>query len=113
MSMQQGRYEIMRNYMPKLGTLGLDMMFRTCTVQVNLDFSSQANMIRKFRADLALQLVRLKKYLEMRGADGGPWRRLCALPAFCVFAFLICKCIPITNYSLGKIKQHFFENSSN
>ncbi|KAK6935389.1 Glutamate--cysteine ligase, GCS2 [Dillenia turbinata] len=190
--MPKGRYEIMRNYMPKVGTLGLDMMFRTCTVQVNLDFSSEADMIRKFRAGLALQPiataifanspftegkpngylsmrshiwsdtdnnragmlpfvfdnsfgfewyveyaldvpmyfvyrkkkyidcagmsfrdfmagklapipgelptlndwenhlttifpeVRLKRYLEMRGADGGPWRRLCALPAFWV-----------------------------
>ncbi|GFS37144.1 glutamate-cysteine ligase [Actinidia rufa] len=185
----QGRYEIMRNYMPKVGSLGLDTMFRTCTVQVNLDFSSEADMIRKFRAGLALQPhyfanspftegkpngylsmrshiwtdtdnnrtgmlpfvfddsfgfeqyvdyaldvpmyfvyrakkyidctgmsfrdfmsgklpplpgelptlndwenhlttifpeVRLKRYLEMRGADGGPWRRLCALPAFWV-----------------------------
>ncbi|KAI7988361.1 hypothetical protein LOK49_LG13G01165 [Camellia lanceoleosa] len=51
----RGRYEIMRNYMPKVGSLGLDMMFRTCTVQVNLDFSSEADMIRKFRASLALQ----------------------------------------------------------
>ncbi|KAI7757103.1 hypothetical protein M8C21_034057 [Ambrosia artemisiifolia] len=190
--LKQGRYEIMRNYMPKVGSLGLDMMFRTCTVQVNLDFSSEADMIRKFRAGLALQPiatalfanspftegkpngflsmrsqiwtdtdndragmlpfvfddtfgfeqyveyaldvpmyfvyrkkkyincaglsfrdflagklapipgeyptlndwenhlttifpeVRLKRYLEMRGADGGPWRRLCALPAFWV-----------------------------
>ncbi|KAF6987968.1 hypothetical protein CFC21_005557 [Triticum aestivum] len=190
--MPKGRYEIMRNYMPKVGTLGLDMMFRTCTVQVNLDFSSEQDMIRKFRASLALQPiataifanspfkegkpngflslrshiwtdtdnnrsgmlpfvfddsfgfeqyvdyaldvpmyfvyrnktyidctgmsfrdfmagklpqvpgelptlndwenhlttifpeVRLKRYMEMRGADGGPWRRLCALPAFWV-----------------------------
>ncbi|CAD6273081.1 unnamed protein product [Miscanthus lutarioriparius] len=190
--MPKGRSEIMRNYMPKVGTLGLDMMFRTCTVQVNLDFSSEQDMIRKFRAGLALQPiataifanspfkegkpngflslrshiwtdtdnnragmlpfvfdnsfgfeqyvdyaldvpmyfvyrnkkyidctgmsfkdfmqgklpqapgelptlndwenhlttifpeVRLKRYLEMRGADGGPWRRLCALPAFWV-----------------------------
>ncbi|KAL4188014.1 hypothetical protein AMTRI_Chr09g21760 [Amborella trichopoda] len=190
--MPKGRYEIMRNYMPRVGTLGLDMMFRTCTVQVNLDFTSELDMIRKFRAGLALQPiatalfanspftegkpngylsmrshvwsdtdnnrtgmlpfvfddyfgferyvdyaldvpmyfvyrnkkyincsgmsfrdfmagklppipgelptlndwenhlttifpeVRLKRYLEMRGADGGPWRRLCALPAFWV-----------------------------
>lgn len=190
--MPKGRYEIMKKYMPKVGSLGLDMMFRTCTVQVNLDFSSEADMIRKFRAGLALQPiatalfanspftdgkpngfvsmrshiwtdtdkdrtgmlpfvfddsfgfeqyvdfaldvpmyfvyrkkkyidctgmtfrdflagklpcipgelptlndwenhlttifpeVRLKRYLEMRGADGGPWRRLCALPAFWV-----------------------------
>nr|AAL61610.1 gamma-glutamylcysteine synthetase [Allium cepa] len=190
--MPKGRYEIMRNYMPKVGSMGLDMMFRTCTVQVNLDFSSESDMVRKFRAGLSLQPiataifanspftegkpngflskrshiwtdtdnnrsgmlpfvfkdsfgfeqyvdyaldvpmyfvyrnkkyidcsglsfrdfmkgklspvpgelptlndwenhlttifpeVRLKRYLEMRGADGGPWRRLCALPAFWV-----------------------------
>lgn len=190
--MPKGRYRIMRDYMPKVGTLGLDMMLRTCTVQVNLDFSSEADMVKKFRTSLALQPVatalwanspfvegkpsgflsyrshiwtdtdsdrcgmipfifeegfgferyvdylldvpmyfvyrdgqyidasgqsfrdfmkgelpalpgqlptigdwtdhmttafpevRLKKYLEMRGADGGPWRRLCALPAFWV-----------------------------
>jgi glutamate--cysteine ligase len=190
--MPKGRYKIMREYMPKVGSLGLDMMTRTCTVQVNLDFSSQADMIKKFRVSLALQPiatalfadspftegkpngflsyrshiwtdtdphrtgmldfvfedsfgyeryvdyildvpmyfslqdgkyldlagqdfkrfmtgelatlpgtrasmkdfadhlttafpeVRLKQYLEMRGADGGPWNRLCALPAFWV-----------------------------
>ena len=190
--MPKGRYKIMREYMPKVGSLGLDMMTRTCTVQVNLDFSSEADMIKKFRVSLALQPiatalfadspftegrpngylsyrshiwtdtdkdrtgmldfvfadgfgyeryvdyildvpmyfsfqdgkyidlagqdfkkfmagelpmlpgakanmkdfadhlttafpeVRLKQYLEMRGADGGPWNRLCALPAFWV-----------------------------
>jgi glutamate--cysteine ligase len=190
--MPKGRSEIMRRYMPKVGTLGLDMMHRTCTVQVNLDFESEADMVRKYRASLALQPaatalfaaspftegkpngylsyrshiwtdtdndrsgmldfvfedgfgferyvdylldvpmyfvyrdgayidasgqsfrdfiagklpalpgqiahmgdwsdhittafpeVRLKRFLEMRGADGGPWRRLCALPALWV-----------------------------
>ncbi len=190
--MPKGRYEIMRRYMPKVGGLGLDMMTRTCTVQVNLDFADEADMVKKFRVSLALQPiatalfadspftdgkpngylsyrshiwtdtdpdrtgmldfvfddgfsferyvdylldvpmyfvhrhdryvdcagqsfrdfldgklpalpgekptmrdwsdhmttafpeVRLKKYLEMRGADGGPWNRLCALPAFWV-----------------------------
>ncbi len=190
--MPKGRYAIMRRYMPTVGQLGLDMMTRTCTVQVNLDFSDEADMVRKFRTSLALQPiatalfadspftegqpngylsyrshiwtdtdrdrtgmldfvfedgfgferyvdylldvpmyfsyrdgiyhdlagrsfrkflrgelaelpgatptlkdwadhmttafpeVRLKKYLEMRGADGGPWNRLCALPAFWV-----------------------------
>ncbi|QIK80607.1 glutamate--cysteine ligase [Lysobacter sp. HDW10] len=190
--MPKGRYKIMREYMPKVGQLGLDMMTRTCTVQVNLDYASEADMIKKFRVSLALQPVatalfadspftegkpngylsyrshiwtdtdrdrtgmldfvfdegfgyeryvdylldvpmyftyrngvymdyaghsfkkflageldglrgelptlrdwndhmttafpevRLKKYLEMRGADGGPWGRLCALPAFWV-----------------------------
>ena len=188
--MPKGRYGIMRDYMPKRGSLGLDMMTRTCTVQVNLDFSDEADMVKKFRVGLALQPiatalfadspftegrpngflsfrsqvwsdtdpdrtgmlgfvfeegfgferwtdylldvpmyfvyrngsyidasgqsfrdflagrlpalpgeqptlkdwadhmttafpeVRLKRYLEMRGADGGPWNRLCALPAF-------------------------------
>ena len=190
--MPKGRYGIMRAYMPTRGRLGLDMMTRTCTVQVNLDFASEADMVRKFRIGLALQPiatalfansafsegrpngfqsyrshvwtdtdpdrcgdlpfvfddgfgferyvdyvldvpmyfvyrdgtyidasgqsfrdflagrlpalpgerprmsdwadhlttvfteVRLKRYLEMRGADGGPWRRLCALPALWV-----------------------------
>ncbi|MSO89206.1 MAG: glutamate--cysteine ligase [Rhodospirillaceae bacterium] len=190
--MPKGRYAIMRRYMPKKGKLGLDMMLRTCTVQVNLDFSSEADMVRKFRVSMALQPVatalfanspftegkpngflsfrshvwtdtdpdrtgalpfvfeggmgferyvdylldmpmyfvyregryidvagqsfrdfmagrlpglpgevpglgdfadhltaafpevRLKRYLEMRGADGGPWKRLCALPALWV-----------------------------
>lgn len=188
--MPKGRYAIMRAYMPKKGKLGVDMMTRTCTVQVNLDYSSEADMVKKFRVGLALQPiatalfadspftegkpngyqsfrsqvwsdtdpdrtgmlgfvfedgfgferyvdylldvpmyfsyrdgeyidasgqsfrdflagklpalpgalptlkdwadhmttafpeVRLKKFLEMRGADGGPWNRLCALPAF-------------------------------
>jgi glutamate--cysteine ligase len=190
--MPKGRYRIMRDYMPKKGRMGLDMMLRTCTVQANLDYRSEADMVRKFRASLALQPlavalfanspfvegrpsgylsyrslvwtdtdpdrcgtlpfvfedgfgferyvdylldvpmyfvyrdgtyidasgqsfrdfmtgrlpalpgelpligdwmdhlttafpeVRLKSYLEMRGADGGPWRRLCALPALWV-----------------------------
>ncbi|MEM8770324.1 MAG: glutamate--cysteine ligase [Pseudomonadota bacterium] len=190
--MPKGRYGIMRNYMPKKGSLGLDMMHRTCTIQVNLDFASEADMAAKFRTSLALQPiatalfansglkdgkssgyasyrahiwtdtdpdrtgllhfvfedgfgferyvdymldvpmyfvrsggayvdaaglsfrdflkgelpaapgrlptieawedhlstafpeVRLKTFLEMRGADGGPWARICALPAFWV-----------------------------
>lgn len=190
--MPKGRYKIMRRYMPTRGNLGLDMMTRTCTVQVNLDFASEADMVKKFRVALALQPiatalfanspftegkpngflsyrsqiwtdtdpdrsgmlpfvfdegfgferwvdylldvpmyfvyrdgdyidvagksfrdfmagklegfegqapgisdwvdhmttafpeVRLKRFLEMRGADGGPWRRLCALPALWV-----------------------------
>ena len=190
--MPKSRYAIMRNYMPKVGSLGLDMMHRTCTVQVNLDFSSENDMAAKFRASLALQPiatalfansslvegkcsgyaswrahiwtdtdpdrtgllnfvfedgfgferyrdymldvpmyfvrrggkyidaaglsfrdfldgklsvlpgerphildwedhlstafpeVRLKRFLEMRGADSGPWARICALPAFWV-----------------------------
>lgn len=55
--MPKGRYKIMRNYMPKVGSMGLDMMFRTCTVQANLDFGSEADMVAKFRTSLALQPI--------------------------------------------------------
>jgi glutamate--cysteine ligase len=190
--MPKGRYKLMNNYMEDVGTMGTAMMRRTCTVQVNLDFGSEADMVQKMRVALALQPVatalfanspffegkvnkhkswrsviwrnlddartgmlpfvfdegfgfeawvqyaldvpmyfvyrngeyinalgmsfrdflkgelpalpgetpmmsdwadhlttafpeaRLKKFIEMRGADGGPWRRLCALPAFWV-----------------------------
>jgi glutamate--cysteine ligase len=191
--MPKSRYEIMTRYMPKVGKHGLDMMYRTCTIQVNLDFDSEADMRRKMQVSLKLQPlstalfanspftdgkpnglqswrgeiwtdtdnqrsglkefcfspefgfadyvewaldvpmyfvirdgryhdmthmtfrqfmagkarnevpdgmptigdwanhlstlfpdVRLKRFLEMRGADGGPWRRICALPAFWV-----------------------------
>ena len=190
--MPKGRYAIMLRHMPRVGTMGLDMMLRTCTIQVNLDYASEADMVKKFRVGLALQPlatalfanspftegrpngflsyrshiwsdtdpartgmlpfvfedgfgyeryaeymldvpmyfvyregryidaaglsfrdflrgelsvlpgekptiedwddhlstafpeVRLKTFLEMRGADGGPWNRICALPAFWV-----------------------------
>ena len=191
--MPKSRYDIMTRYMPKVGNKGLDMMYRTCTIQENLDFSSEADMRRKMQVSLKLQSmatalfasspftegkpngllswrgdiwrdtdnnraglipfafakdfgfadyvewaldvpmyfivrdgkyhdcthitfrqfmagalkgevadwepnlgdwtnhlstlfpdVRLKRFLEMRGADGGPWRRICALPAFWV-----------------------------
>lgn len=190
--MPKGRYVLMNDYMQKVGTMGTSMMRRTCTVQVNLDFGSEPDMVQKMRVALALQPVatalfanspffegkpnghkswrsriwrdldpartgmlpfvfedgfgferwvdyaldvpmyfvyrdgqyidalgqsfrdflkgelpalpgekplmsdwadhlttafpeaRMKKYIEMRGADGGPWRRLCALPAFWV-----------------------------
>ncbi|MND60387.1 Glutamate--cysteine ligase GshA [compost metagenome] len=191
--MPKSRYDIMTRYMPKVGAKGLDMMYRTCTIQVNLDFSSEEDMAAKMRVSMKLQSiatalfasspftegkpngllswrgdiwrdtdnrrsgtlpfvfdadfrfdhyvewaldvpmyfivrdgkyhdcthvtfrqfmagvlkgevadwqpnmgdwtnhlstlfpdVRLKRFLEMRGADGGPWRRICALPAFWV-----------------------------
>ena len=190
--MPKGRYQIMLDHMPRVGKLGLDMMLRTCTIQVNLDYASEADMAQTFRVGLALQPlatalfanspftegkpngyqsfrshiwsdtdphrtgmlpfvfedgfgyqryaeymldvpmyfvfrdgkyidaaglsfrdfldgnlsvlpgerptmsdwtdhlstafpeVRLKSFLEMRGADGGPWNRICALPAFWV-----------------------------
>ncbi len=55
--MPKGRYAIMRRYMPKVGSMGLDMMFRTCTVQANLDFADEADMVAKFRVSLALQPI--------------------------------------------------------
>ncbi len=55
--MPKGRYRIMLDYMPKVGRLGLDMMLRTCTIQVNLDYASEADMVKKFRVGLALQPV--------------------------------------------------------
>jgi glutamate--cysteine ligase len=55
--MPKSRYEIMTRYMPKVGTLGLDMMYRTSTVQANLDFSSEADMVKKLRVSLAWQPV--------------------------------------------------------
>lgn len=55
--MPKGRYKIMRDYMQKVGTLGREMMFRTCTVQTNLDFESEADMVKKFRVSLALQPI--------------------------------------------------------
>jgi glutamate--cysteine ligase len=56
-TMPKGRYRIMTAYMPKVGKLGLDMMYRTCTVQTNLDFASEADMVKKLRVSLALQPV--------------------------------------------------------
>ena len=55
--MPKGRYKIMRDYMPKKGTMGIDMMIRTCTVQVNLDFESERDMVRKMQVSIALQPI--------------------------------------------------------
>jgi glutamate--cysteine ligase len=55
--MPKGRYGIMRRYMPKVGGYGLEMMFRTCTVQGNFDYGSEADMVKKLRVALALQPV--------------------------------------------------------
>ena len=70
--MPKGRYKIMSNYMPKVGTLGLDMMFRTCTVQVNLDFSSEADMVKKMRVGLALQPVATALFANSPFTEGKP-----------------------------------------
>ena len=70
--MPKGRYKIMREYMPKVGNLGLDMMFRTCTVQANLDFGSEADMVAKFRTSLALQPVCTALFANSPFIEGKP-----------------------------------------
>ena len=70
--MPKGRYRIMREYMPKRGSLGLDMMFRTCTVQANLDFASEADMVAKFRTSLALQPIATALFANSPFTDGNP-----------------------------------------
>ena len=70
--MPKPRYQIMRKYMPKVGRLGLQMMFRSCTVQVNLDFSSESDMVKKFRTSLALQPVATALFANSPFADGRP-----------------------------------------
>ncbi len=70
--MPKGRYRIMTNYMPKVGTLGLDMMYRTCTVQTNLDFSSEADMVKKLRVSLALQPVGTALFANSPFTEGKP-----------------------------------------
>jgi glutamate--cysteine ligase len=62
----------MLNYMPKVGSLGLDMMLRTCTIQVNLDYSSEADMVRKFRVGLALQPVATALFANSPFTEGKP-----------------------------------------
>ncbi|EJW10447.1 Glutamate--cysteine ligase [Rhodovulum sp. PH10] len=70
--MPKGRYRIMTGYMPKVGTLGLDMMYRTCTVQTNLDFCSEADMVRKLRASVALQPVATALFANSPFTEGKP-----------------------------------------
>ncbi|MCG8593536.1 MAG: glutamate--cysteine ligase [Kiloniellales bacterium] len=70
--MPKGRYDIMRARMQKQGCLGLDMMLRTCTVQVNLDFASEADMVRKFRVGLALQPIATALFANSPFSDGAP-----------------------------------------
>ena len=70
--MPKGRYAIMGAYMPKVGRLGLDMMLRTCTVQVNLDFASEADMVRKFRVSLALQPIATALFANSPFVEGRP-----------------------------------------
>ncbi|MFP5329964.1 MAG: glutamate--cysteine ligase [Alphaproteobacteria bacterium] len=70
--MPKGRYAIMLNYMPKVGKLGLDMMLRTCTIQTNLDYSSEADMVKKFRVGLALQPVATALFANSPFTEGKP-----------------------------------------
>ncbi len=70
--MPKGRYKIMRDYMPKVGGLGLDMMLRTCTVQVNLDYASEADMVKKFRVSLALQPIATALFANSPFTEGKP-----------------------------------------
>ena len=70
--MPKGRYEIMLRHMPRVGTLGLDMMLRTCTIQVNLDYASEADMVKKFRVGLALQPVATALFANSPFTEGKP-----------------------------------------
>ncbi len=70
--MPKGRYAIMRRYMPKVGTLGLDMMTRTCTVQVNLDYASEQDMLRKLRVSLLLQPLATALFANSPFTEGRP-----------------------------------------
>ena len=70
--MPKGRYKIMTAYMPKVGSMGLEMMYRTCTAQVNLDFASEADMVQKFRVSLALQPVATALFANSPFKEGRP-----------------------------------------
>ncbi len=70
--MPKQRYDIMARYMPKKGNLGLDMMLRTCTIQVNLDFASESDMVQKFRLGLALQPIATALFANSPFTDGMP-----------------------------------------
>mgnify|MGYP001806446743 CR=1 FL=1 len=70
--MPKSRYAIMSGYMPKVGTLGLDMMYRTCTIQVNLDYGDEADMVRKMRVGLALQPVATALFANSPFTEGRP-----------------------------------------
>ncbi|WP_291844885.1 glutamate--cysteine ligase [Maricaulis sp.] len=69
--MPKARYGLMKAYMPKVGTMGHQMMFRSCTVQTNLDFSTEADMAKKFRVSLALQPLATALFANSPFKDGG------------------------------------------
>jgi glutamate--cysteine ligase len=70
--MPKGRYGIMRRYMQEVGSRGLDMMFRSCTIQVNLDFESEADMVKKLRVAVALQPIATALFASSPFFDGAP-----------------------------------------
>jgi len=70
--MPKGRYAIMRRYMPLVGSMGLDMMTRTCTVQVNLDYASERDMVRKLRVSLLLQPLATALFANSPFKEGKP-----------------------------------------
>jgi glutamate--cysteine ligase len=70
--MPKSRYAIMTNYMPKVGRLGLDMMYRTCTIQANLDFGDEADMVQKMRVGIALQPIATALFANSPFTDGRP-----------------------------------------
>ncbi|NJR78171.1 glutamate--cysteine ligase [Sphingomonas corticis] len=70
--MPKGRYDIMRRHMPRVGSLGLDMMLRTCTIQVNLDYAGEADMAKKFRVGLALQPLATALFANSPFTEGRP-----------------------------------------
>jgi glutamate--cysteine ligase len=70
--MPKGRYEIMLRHMPRVGSMGLDMMLRTCTIQVNLDYGSEADMVQKFRVSLALQPLATALFANSPFTEGKP-----------------------------------------
>ncbi len=70
--MPKSRYDIMTGYMPKVGGKGLDMMYRTATIQVNLDFSSEADMVKKLRVGVALQPIATAIFANSPFTEGKP-----------------------------------------
>ena len=70
--MPKGRYKIMLDHMPRVGSMGLDMMMRTCTIQTNLDYSSEADMVKKFRVSLALQPLATALFANSPFLEGKP-----------------------------------------
>ncbi|MDE2562474.1 MAG: glutamate--cysteine ligase [Sphingomonadales bacterium] len=70
--MPKGRYAIMLRHMPRVGSMGLDMMLRTCTIQTNLDYSSEADMVQKFRVSLALQPLATALFANSPFLEGKP-----------------------------------------